>query len=393
MQNTTKPVNEFITDIYGTIVDADQWQEVLDHTARIAGAKAANICLVDHVAEELNSQFMCKETERFYPVYMGSPHMESELKAVARLPRVQTSPGFHKTTDYIDKANAIYHDEPIDLTESEAWLYSEWSVASRYLCRLNIQPSYLDMHTLLFDEKSDDKCKAGVQKIDVLTPHLAKAVELSRPFLLLKSRFQATLDVLDRFHLSVFIVSSGGSVAMKNSAADRVLDSADAISMSANGLLQSVSADGSVTLDKVIKNALDQQPDGLISHSTELVIPRRSRATSYLVEITPLYEPTVVGPLGGLMLIVIDPDHRKIVSTQGMKQIFSLSKAEDSVCQLLVEGYTTEEIAEIRNVSPITVKNQVKAVLSKTKNRSRSELIRQALSINLPVDKRDYDEK
>lgn len=392
MQDISRTVNDFITDIYGTIVDATQWQGVLDRTASIAGAKAANICLVDHVAEELNSQFMCSETERFYPVYMGSPHMESELKAVTRLPQVQTSPGFHKTSDYVKKANSIFHNEPIDLTESEAWLYKEWSVASRYICRLNIQPSYLDMHTLMFEDRSADKCKAGIEKINVLTLHLAKAVELSRPFLLLKSRFQATLDVLDRFHLGVFIVSSGGSVAMKNSAADRVLDSADAISLSANGQLKSVSTSSSVKLERVIKNALAEQSDGVFNHSTELVIPRRSSSTSYLVEITPLYEPTVVGPLAGLMLIVIDPDYRKIVSTQGMKQMFGLSKAEDSVCRLLVEGYTTEEIAETRNVSPVTVKNQVKAVLSKTKNRSRSELIRQALSINLPVDKRENDE-
>ena len=74
-----------------------------------------------------------------------------------------------------------------------------------------------------------------------------------------------------------------------------------------------------------------------------------------------------------------------------MKQIFGLSRAEDNVCQLLVEGYTTEEIAEVRSVSPITVKNQVKAVLAKTNNRSRSALIRQALSINLPVDERETE--
>ena len=391
MQEITKSVNDFITDIYGTVVDATRWQEVLDRTARIAGAKAANICLVDHVAEELNSQFMCAETDRFYPVYMGSPHMESELKAVARLPMVQTSPGSHKTTDYVKKANTIFQDEPIDLSESEAWLYNEWSVASRYICRLNIQPSYLDMHTLMFDDRTAEKCEAGIKKVDLLTSHLAKAVELSRPFLLLKSRFQATLDVLNRFHLSVFIISSSGSVAMKNSAADRILDSADAISLSANGQLKSSPTTSSVRLEKVIKNALDEQSDGVFNHSTELVIPRRSRATSYLAEITPLYEPTVVGPLGGLMLIVIDPDYRKIVSTQGMKQIFGLSRAEDNVCQLLVEGYTTEEIAEVRSVSPITVKNQVKAVLAKTNNRSRSALIRQALSINLPVDEREPD--
>lgn len=386
MLEITKPVNEFITDIYATIVDAERWQEVLNHTAWIAGAKAANVCLVDHMAEELNSQFMCTETERFYPVYMGSPHMEIELKAVARLPGVQTSVGFYKTSEYIKKANATFPDDPIDLTESENWLLDEWSVSARYLCRLNIQPNYLDMHTLFFEDQSDSASERGIKKVELLTPHLAKAVELSRPFLLLKSRFQATLDVLDRFHLGVFIVSSSAAVVMKNVAADRILDSADAISLNASGGLRSDLTSESSRLDKVIQTALKKQSDGIFKQSTELVLDRRSSRSPYLVEITPLFEPTVIGPVTGLMVIVIDPDNRKIVSTKGMRTIYGLSKAEDNVCQLLVEGHTAAEIAEVRNVSPVTVKNQINAVLSKTDSRNRSELIRQALSINLPVD-------
>ena len=210
MPDTSGTINEFISDIYSTIVDADKWPEILNNTARIAGAKAANICLIDYVAEELNSQFMCSETARFYPVYMQSPHMEIELKAVSRLPQIQTTTEFYETGDFVQKANEVFKDDPMDISDSEDWLFNKWSVRTRYVSRLNIQPSYLDMHTLLFDQQPETKRLEGIKKIELLTPHFAKAVEISRPFLLLKSRFQATLDVLDRFHLAVFIFSPSG---------------------------------------------------------------------------------------------------------------------------------------------------------------------------------------
>jgi len=215
---------------------------------------------------------------------------------------------------------------------------------------------------------------------------MAKAVELSRPFLLLKSRFQATLDVLDRFKLAVFILSENGTVVLRNVAAEAVLDQADALSINAQGKLSSQLAVGSLRLDAVIDRILDSQRQGDIRQSTEVVLQRQSGLPSYLGELTPLTEPSVIGPVSGLMLILIDPNNRKIVSSAGMMKIFGMTEAEGQICQLLIEGFSTVEIAEMRNVYPATVRNQIKSVLAKTENRSRTDLIRQALSINLPVD-------
>ncbi len=381
-----KSTNEFITDIYSTIVDANQWMEILNHTAHIAGAKAANVCLIDHVTAELNSQFMCRETNRFFPVYMQSPHMEVELKAVARLPQIQTTTEFYETGDFVRRANEVFTDDPMDISESEDWLYNEWSVRTRYISRLNIHPSYMDMHTILFDDQPRARRLEGISKIEQLTPHFAKAVEISRPFLLLKSRFQATLDVLDRFQLAVFIISPNGSVVLRNTAADRILDLSDSVSIDARGKLKSGSGKNTVSMDKLIDEILLQQQTGDIRHSTEVILQRRSQRNPYLVEITPLSEQSVIGRMAGLMIIMIDPDHKKIINTKGMQSMFGLSKAETRICQLLAEGYSTHDIADARNVSPITVKNQIKSLLEKTGNRNRSDLIRQALSINLPVD-------
>ncbi|MBX2879444.1 MAG: LuxR C-terminal-related transcriptional regulator [Granulosicoccus sp.] len=387
----TKSLNELITTIYGTVVDTDQWPDVLSRTAWLAGAESTTVCLVDYVAEELNSQFMCPLTEKMYPHYIQSPHMEVEIKALGRLPQVQTSSGFTSTSEFVQNANAQFPDDPIDITAAEQWLESEWGIGERYLCRLNIQPSFMDLHTLLFRADTKNDVREGLQKTELLTPHFAKAVEISRPFLLLKARFQATLEVLDRFHLGVFIITPSGKVALRNTAANRILEQKDAVSVGSSGKLNSDKNSHPEGLDKLIDETLANQSKGVIRHSTEVLLQRRSGNAPYLVEISPLAEPTVIGPHSGLMVIMIDPEHKKIVRTNGMSQMFGLSNAEDAVCGLLIEGYSTSEIAEARNVSPVTVKNQVQSLLAKTGNRNRSDLIRQALSINLPIDSNGHD--
>lgn len=129
---SSNSINGFITDVYSTVVDTSKWMEILNQTAGYAGAKAANACLVDYVTEELNSQFMCTETDRFYPIYTQSPHMETELKAVSRLSQLQTTTDFYETGDFVNRANEVFVEDPIDLSESEDWLHNEWNVRNQY---------------------------------------------------------------------------------------------------------------------------------------------------------------------------------------------------------------------------------------------------------------------
>lgn len=383
---TDLEMHRFISDIYSTVVASDQWTDVLQRSAQLAGAMAANLSIIDHVAAEANSRFMCPETIAFSPRYMQSPFMALELKAMTRLPHVLTNADFCETGNFVSMANTIYPDDPVDLTEAEDWLFREWGARNRYLSRLNLQPSYIDTYTLVFADIPAASQAQGIDTLSPVIPHMAKAMELSRPFLLLQSRFQATLEVLDRFKLAVFILSANGEVVLKNLAADAVLDQADALSMDARGKLKSELAADSPRVDAIIDSLLNNQKQGDVRQSTEVTLSRRSGLPPYLGEITPLTEPSVIGPVSGLMLILIDPDNRKIVSSAGMAKIFGMTEAESQICQLLIDGYKTSEIAEARNVYPGTVKNQIKSVLAKTGNHSRTDLIRQALSINLPIE-------
>jgi DNA-binding CsgD family transcriptional regulator len=70
-----------------------------------------------------------------------------------------------------------------------------------------------------------------------------------------------------------------------------------------------------------------------------------------------------------------------------MELLFSLTKAETEVCRLLVSGYTTSEMSDIRGTKPDSIRKQINTLLQKTNTQRRSELVHLALSINLPVDR------
>ncbi len=75
------------------------------------------------------------------------------------------------------------------------------------------------------------------------------------------------------------------------------------------------------------------------------------------------------------LLIAIKPEHRSSSVEEQLQQGLRLSKAEAVVSVMLAGGRSAREIALERNVSVFTVRNQIKAALSKSGCRRQSELV------------------
>lgn len=83
----------------------------------------------------------------------------------------------------------------------------------------------------------------------------------------------------------------------------------------------------------------------------------------------------------GLVLVVTTEFYWAPELNQTLEEVFTLSSAERSVVQALVEGKDAKAIADLRGTSVDTVRTQIRAILGKTKSRSQSELIRLVLSL------------
>ena len=245
--------------------------------------------------------------------------------------------------------------------------------------------------TLQHHQRHGPMTGAEAKVAGLFLPHVAKTVELTRPFMILKSRFQAVMAALDRFHIGVFILSARGDVILRNREADRILDLKDGLSLDRSGQpLPSRETERSALRDAIVRAAATADAEGDRAE-TVLVLPRRSPGDPFLVEVAPLrgrgdeLEPG----FSGAMMFVIDPMRTDVVSTEGMQALYNLTAAESEIGRMIVEGLGTGDVADARNTGRETVRTHVKRLLEKTGTKNRAQLVRLALSVNLPIDKLD----
>jgi len=212
-------------------------------------------------------------------------------------------------------------------------------------------------------------------------------LEINRPFQILRRRFAAVLAALDRFQVGVLIPSAHGSIAVSNSAADRILDQKDGLSRGRDHTLR-VPAGQQAEFDQAVLSAISTGRAEGTGGMTTLAISRPSDCTDFVVEISPL------GSGDGLdqgakwaVVFIIDPDDKAAVSVQNMRMVFGLTEAETDVLSLLVDGHSSAEIADIRSTSPLTARSQAKSVYAKTDVSNRADLVRLALKVNPPIDR------
>ena len=288
----------------------------------------------------------------------------------------------------IQVENNLRYGTKLDASGFEDWIKINLGISQRYTAPLNYRADFKDVATFQFEAMSTSRLQGALSLAKVFLPHLAKVTELTRPFSLLQSRFNAVLSVLDRFHLGVFILTDDGSIVLQNLAATRIIDQSDGLLVDNKNRLYSRNAESNTKLQTAIPH-VQLCSDGKKNHySKQFSVARSKNSTPYFVEISALrsQDIEISGGFKGVLAIVIDPDYHAIIDTGGLAQLFGFTDAEQKVCRLLVEGHTTGEIADSRNTSIETVRGQIKTPLSKTKTSQRAGLVKLALSINLPVD-------
>jgi DNA-binding CsgD family transcriptional regulator/PAS domain-containing protein len=271
------------------------------------------------------------------------------------------------------------------------YLRERFGIGHRAAARLNRDGSWIGAMTLQHHQRHGPMTEAEAEFAGLFLPHVAKTVELTRPFMVLKSRFQAVMAVLDRFHIGVFILSPKGDVILRNREADRILDLKDGLSLDRSGQpLPARETERSALRDAILKAAATAGAEGDRAE-TVLVLPRRSLGDPFLVEVAPIRGRGVELDRGfsGAMMFVIDPMRTDVVSTEGMQALYNLTGAESDICRLIIEGLGTGDVADARNTGRETVRTHVKRLLDKTGTKNRAQLVRLALSVNLPIDKLD----
>ena len=378
---------EFTASIYDAVLKPDSWNEILDDFSDVVGARGASLQIVDASYSE-------NKCDAKSLIYRRDPKAEERLEYYFESLWQQEAVAYEYLRRNSEKGFIPEYEglgiapEDLHTHEPAVWLRENYGIFFRVAARLNMTNAWWDHLSFQYSADRKQATKEELAFANLFIPHFAKAVELGRTFAVLKSRFSAVLSALDHYKIGTFITLPNGTLLLENSAGRRVLDDKDGLLKDRNNRLRTVDAEQSELLQQHITTVSATANGESMETEQLLTVTRRSALDPYILSICPLRDPenTLDARFRGAIIYVIDPTDLSVVSTQGMADLYDLTSAETAICELLVQGLSTEQIAESRSVKVETVRSQMKSLLHKTRTQSRIQLIRLALGINLPID-------
>lgn len=370
--------------IYDTALRPGSWRRALDATAGAIDAKAIALVIRGKRAGAQDLTMMSS-------VYLDFSRTPSGWYYGAWLARLQNADwDFLQTQPMHQPIPDLETGQPaqvLDARKDYAFLRKRTGVARRLGVRLNADAIWFDAMSIGFDQHQPVIPAAARETSRALLPHLTKALEIGRVFTLLKARYKAALSALDHVQAGIAIALSDGQIIVKNAETERILSLKDGLALTGGGHLAATDPDITARIQSdIAQTAATAQ--GTANHPEALIsVARPSGLTPLLIDIAPISDSSAeLDPaLDGALITLIDPERIPYLRLERFAALYGLTQAETDVCRCIADGAGIAEIAERRNTSPTTAKNQVSMVLSKAGVGSRAELIRLILRVLPPV--------
>jgi DNA-binding CsgD family transcriptional regulator/PAS domain-containing protein len=246
----------------------------------------------------------------------------------------------------------------------------------------------------LADHKDDpNRREHQLRLLELLTPHLVRAMQLHRMVSLQKASGDAAQAAFDHWPHAGFVMSADGCVVTFNRAAEILLARADALWLGRDQRLRSIDEARTAELEAAIRScaALTTDQHMAARPPESLVLPRLLQASPLRAMISPL-PPLDVGSgqefgKGSVLLLLFDPDNVPRTSTDWMARQFGLTPAEQRLTEEIVNGVPLADAADALGIRLTTARTRLKAIQTKTHCHRQSDLVRLALS--MPALRRD----
>lgn len=199
----------------------------------------------------------------------------------------------------------------------------------------------------------------------------------------LRAALMGADEALNRIAVGVFLIDTERKVISRNRRADDLLEEADGLTLSRDGLLRGEKPAQTQALREIIETAISRVGSDNRQGSDAVALTRESGKRPLIAVACPLgRSPANPGePVVGLF--ITDPEWRPSDATEAVAQLYGLSPAEKRLALALVRGLRLDEIAEEFGLSRNTVSYTLKNLFRKTETDRQADLI--SLFMSNPV--------
>lgn len=236
---------------------------------------------------------------------------------------------------------------------------------------------------LLGIQRSDSNGSYTAQEmsmIEKLTPHMQRAIQVSRHFMKLEDKAGIASKALDRLPIGVIFVDKNAKPVFVNRKFEKLSATNKGLTIRSNRLVANTSRNTNA-LNKLIFEASNIDfPQG-----GSLTIDNPEKTQLLRVLATPVnheknFDLGIDSSRVVAALFISTADQKHDVPLSILKELYGLSNTEALLAADLANGCNLDEFAEKQGVSKNTVRNQLKSCFIKTGVNRQADLIRLILS-------------
>lgn len=353
-------------------LDPAAWGKVQQETVAFFGASTSQLASVDH-----------RNGNAFFSQTAGMPELDAYLVEAGPfcepVAYAATRPHWRRFSDYdyIDEAGM----ERSDFYRDNA----RFDIRYRLALRLVDTPGLSKALLWCWPAGRGPVGPQDHEKLNAIERELRLAAHVSECLGQSFDVERGIVDALEATATPALIVDPLGTPVIMNARAEGVLRRNDGIGVGCDGRLAVAGRVAGARLADEMSgagNALLVEGKALFPRA--VAIPRPSGLPAYGVLVTPLsLKHQFLGRARALVLLILkDPADPSRPRTVVLRDAFGLSPAETDVALLFAEGCSLPEIADRRGASVQTIRNQVKATMSKMGVSRQTELMRMLRAIS-----------
>lgn len=362
-----------IGQIYDAATDPSMWPIALRAILRFVGNSGTHLWLMDRNTGLVSHSIHVGMPDQLMKEYNGD--------IIKECPRYAHACAHPDQTFLYDYQHIEERD--IDSNEYYHWLQTTGDTIRYYLGgRIRTVDGVEGFQSLAFRKSEGHASTEHMERFSILLPHVQRAIDIGQQLGTWKCLAEMTAEVLDRLSHGVILLDGKQQVLKVNSCAEQMLRRQSPISIHQGRLaarepsiqreLQRLIGQCVATsrLEGTSVGGLINMPygqDGAAMHV--LVCPMRMAAGR--LDVRP---PAAV-------VFLHDPMAAVNIDEQTIRGGFGLTVAESRLAALLVAGSSIQQASSQLELSPNTVRTQLKSIFAKTGVNRQAELLRALLPL------------
>lgn len=212
-----------------------------------------------------------------------------------------------------------------------------------------------------------------IARIELLLPHVARALQLRRAFARLETNAALLAGMIDRLPAGVLMATADNSTVHVNRAALAIAARGDGLWLDRKGLLHAKDQAAERSIGRHINAVLAGQAGGVVRAP-------RNGARPYGVLVAPLPSGSAFGdePGGagrGVLILIHDPDAQLAGTEEAIAAVFGLPMGTARLIAALVRGEELKDYAARHSLSYETIRYHLKSAYARTGARSQARLL------------------